>query len=209
MFAHCCGHATIVAPAATIIWAYRVRRPTASTDLRFQSAFDAPGARNNLSGDGSGNFASPHRVTNWICRSRIAAESQNAIRIDIIPAADDRSIALRAMRRRRKLRRLTINRVRKGSRHFCAAGTFCACFRHATMHRLRAPAQRTFIHIARQNNVVRDFSQTFLIAVGIEARACGSTARTPFASQYCPCRAQIRRAHVQPRTRLAVLLRCG
>jgi hypothetical protein len=47
-------------------------------------------------------------------------------------------------------------------------------------------------------------SQTFSIAVGIEAHAKESAARTPFASPYCPCRPQIRRAHVQPRTRLAV-----
>jgi len=57
---------------------------------------------------------------------------------------------------------------------------------------------------ARQNNVVRNLSQTFLIAVGNEARAKRSAARPPFASPYCPCRAQIRRAHVQPPARLAV-----
>jgi hypothetical protein len=65
-------------------------------------------------------------------------------------------------------------------------------------------ADSGFIFHARQNNIVRNLSQTFLIAVGIEARAKKSAARMPFASPYCPCRAQIRRAHVQPRTRLAV-----
>jgi hypothetical protein len=64
-----------------------------------------------------------------------------------------------------------INRVRKGSRHFCAAGTFCARFRHAMIQpATRAPTAGSLSY-ARQNNAVRNLSQMFLIAVGIEARA--------------------------------------
>ena len=65
--------------------------------------------------------------------------------------------------------------------------------------------QRSCLSYARQNNAVRNLSQTFLITAGIEARVEGSTARMPFASPYCPSLAQIRRAHVQSRTRFAVL----
>ena len=41
-----------------------------------------------------------------------------------------------------KLRRLT-SRVRGGSRHFCASGTFCASSRHADKHRPRARRKPT------------------------------------------------------------------
>ena len=54
-----------------------------------------------------------------------------------------------------------INRVRKGSRHFCAAGTFCARFRHAMTRPPRARSRRSQSFIARRNNVVCNLSQTF------------------------------------------------
>ena len=128
-------------------------------------------------------------------------ESQSAIRIIPLQHPIVRSPCVRCAHR--KLHRLTslvfeANASFLCGRHFLRAfSSRCCCPRNA--HR-----QRTYLSYARQNNVVRNLSQTFLIAVGIEARAKRSAAPTPFASPYCPCRAQIRRAHVQPRTRLAV-----
>jgi hypothetical protein len=58
-------------------------------------------------------------------------ESQSAIRTTSLQQLIFR-FALRAMRAS-KVTTPDINRVRKGSRHFCAAGTFCARFRHAMM----------------------------------------------------------------------------
>jgi hypothetical protein len=61
-------------------------------------------------------------------------ESDNTIRTTF--AAPDLSITTIA---HAEVTTSDINRVRKGSRHFCAAGTFCARFRHAMMQ----PATRT------------------------------------------------------------------
>jgi hypothetical protein len=73
-------------------------------------------------------------------------ESQSAIRTASLQQSIFR-FALRAVRAS-QVTTPDINRVRKGSRHFCAAGTFCACFRHAIM---RTPtAGSSFIRTTEQ-----------------------------------------------------------
>ena len=117
-----------------------------------------------------------------IAHGRAAPENRQHNSNDI-PAASDRPIAMPRLRAP-KVTAPDIYRVRKGSRHFCAAGTFCASFRHVRAARdTRSP--RTYRLYARQNNVVRNLSHV-LIAAEIEARAEGSTARMPYASPYCP-----------------------
>jgi hypothetical protein len=83
-----------------------------------------------LSGKLLRGFASHHRVTNRFADTR-RRESQSAIRIISLQHLIVR-FPLPAMRAP-KITPPDINRVRKGSRHFCAAGTFCARFRHAIM----------------------------------------------------------------------------
>jgi hypothetical protein len=61
-----------------------------------------------------------------------------------------------------------------------------------------------FAFPARPKYGLRGLPEAFLIVAGNEARTLRSAARMPFASPYCLCLAQIRRLHVQPRTRLAV-----
>jgi hypothetical protein len=76
-------------------------------------------------------------------------ESQSAIRTTSLQQSIFR-FALRAMRAS-KVTTPDINRVRKGSRHFCAAGTFCARFRHAMIQRdARATAGSSFIRKTEQ-----------------------------------------------------------
>jgi hypothetical protein len=77
-------------------------------------------------------------------------ESQRAIRTTSLQQLIFR-FALRAMRTS-KVTTPDINRVRKGSRHFCAAGTFCARFRHAMIQpATRAPtAGLSFIRKTEQ-----------------------------------------------------------
>ena len=85
------------------------------------------------------------------------------------------------------------------------------CDRHflrafSSRHDVAAPPRPGdgFARPARTNRIRRHPPETFLAAHGNEARARRSAARMPFASPYCPCLAQIRRLHVQPRTALAV-----
>ena len=199
MFAHCCGHATIVARGQPLFGLIESCRVARRDGLDFESPTPGPSKPER---DRAGNFCRGllHVTRSIESSDRSVAEQQSAIRI--IPAAVIvRSPACDA---RPEVTTPDINRVRKGSRHFCAAGTFCALFSSRDDASRHARRRRTCLSYARQNNVVRNLSQTLSIAVGIEARAKGSAARMPFASPYCPCRAQIRRVHVQPRTRLAV-----
>ena len=77
-------------------------------------------------------------------------ESQSAIRTTSLQQLIFR-FPLRAMRAP-KVTTPDINHVRKGSRHFCAAGTFCASFRHAKRPATPAPtADLSFIRKTEQH----------------------------------------------------------
>lgn len=120
----------------------------------------------------------------------------------------DSSAFLPMRRSRLQVAKITtpdINRVRSRSRHFCAAGTFRTRFRHATMcpTTYMRSVERSFIRKTKQRRA--QFVAEGLTAVGSGGRAEAQVAEMPFASPYCPQRAQIRRAHVQSRTRFAVL----
>jgi hypothetical protein len=110
MFTRCCGHATIVArkqPLSELIENRRGARPD-----RLDSRGRAPGP------------SQPERAR----AANFSADSQSAIRITSLQQLIARSpCAMRAP----KIKPPDINRARNGSRHFCAAGTFCASFRHA------------------------------------------------------------------------------
>jgi len=108
----------------------------------------------------------------------------------------------------RLLRRLTVAPLE--AQRVEAITTFL-CGRHflrAFSSRDDIAAARTsdcrFAFPARRKHILRDLPERFFLGSGNKARASTSVARTPFASPYCPCRAQIRRLHVQPRTGLAV-----
>jgi len=87
---------------------------------------------------------------------------------------------------------------------FLCAGTFCTCFRHAWKPPA-TPAQSVEQSLIRQTKQRRtQFVAEVSIAEGSDRCAEGQVAEMPFASPYCPYRAQIRRAHVQSRARFAV-----
>ena len=146
MFAYCCGHATIVALAATFIWVVSIPPRVARLE---GLDFESPSARPvTTSARSSENFSCAIRLApsrDQLIRRhaspRIAKRNSNHI-----PAASDRSIRP-ACDARTEVTPPDINRVRNGSRHFCAAGTFCARFRHAmTQPATRAPtADSSFI----------------------------------------------------------------
>src|SRR5438105_12492453 len=64
-------------------------------------------------------------------------------------------------------------------------------------------ADRSFIRHTKQRRA--QFVAEVLIAERIDGCAECAVAEMPFASPYCPWPAQIRRVHVQSRTRFAVL----
>jgi len=92
-------------------------------------------------------------------------ESHSTIRTTF--AAPDLSVAAVA---HSEVMTSNIHHARNGSRHFCAAGTFCASFRHAMMLPATCVTESGITFHARQNNVVRNLPQMFLIAAGNEAR---------------------------------------
>ena len=145
MFAYCCGHATIVALGQPLFGLDRISPALpASTATISRVRAHSPSQPQR---DCAENFAadSPRIMARQlICRHappRIAKRNSNHI-----PAASDRSIPPECDARTENTPP-DINRVRKGSRHFCAAGTFCARFRHAMMQPApRAPtADSSFI----------------------------------------------------------------
>src|SRR5437899_6636369 len=87
---------------------------------------------------------------------------------------------------------------------FLCGQHFLRCFRHASMRPVtRAQsAEQSFIRHTKQRRA--QFVAEVLIAERIDGCAEGAVAEMPFASRYCPYRTQIRRAHVQSRTRFAV-----
>src|SRR5215216_2389654 len=97
-----------------------------------------------------------------------------------------------------------IDRIRSDRVIFVRPALFCACFRHARMRTAACaqPADQSFICQTKQRRA--QFVAEVLIAVGVDRCAETAVAEMPFASPYCPYRAQNRRVRVQPRTRLAV-----
>jgi hypothetical protein len=73
---------------------------------------------------------------------------------------------------------------------------------HAACHARAQSADQSFIRHTKQRRA--QFVAEVLIAERIDGCAEGAVAEMPFASPYCPYRTQIRRAHVQSRTRFAV-----
>ena len=173
MFAYCCGHATIVARRQPLSGYIEpcLSRPTS---INHHLARPHPGGLQPV-GDRKKNFSNARFAAPYHATKLNRATAQASPRIakrnsNRIPAADDRSIPP-ACDARIEVTMPDINRVRKGSRHFCAAGTVCACFssREDVGHHVRS--RRSNRSYARQNNIVRNLSQRFLIAVGNEARA--------------------------------------
>jgi hypothetical protein len=129
---------------------------------------------------------------------RVAKRNSNHI-----PAAVDHSIALRAMRAP-KITTPDINRIRSDHVIFVRPALFAPVFVTRGCGPPRAPsAEQSFIRQTKQRRA------HFVADVSITERsdrcAEGQVAEMPFASPYCPSPAQIRRVHVQSRTRLAVL----
>ena len=112
-------------------------------------------------------FASPHRLGQTESAGaspRIAKrdlESQDAIR-----TASPQRMIVRSRLRAPKITTPDINRVRSRSRHFCAAGTFCTSFRHATTRPATCvqSAERSFIRKTKQRRA--QFVAEVLIARG-------------------------------------------
>jgi len=133
MFTHCCGHATIVAwqqplfglirccNAASIGQSRRRKvRCRPSVTMRAIDSGVSP-ARDRLAGISRNQMG--------ISKGLRYRESHNAIRSTV--AAPDLSIAAISHLDATMSDIHHVRNVLNGSRHFCAAGTFCASFRHA------------------------------------------------------------------------------
>jgi hypothetical protein len=163
MIAHCCGHATIVARRQPLFGFYRSHPAT-----RFdRSPFRAPrtARRSQLEGDrnrsfSSARFAGRRRATKLNLATRHASPRIAKRNSNHIPAATDRSIALRAMRAP-KITAPDINRARSDHVIFVRPALFAPVFVTRGCGPPRARCRRSNRSYARRNNVVRILSQTF------------------------------------------------
>lgn len=170
MFTHCCGHATIVARQQPLFGFIETipARPLRRISIR------APRTtrRSQLEGDrnrsfSNARFAARHRATklNFGDRPRVAENRKTRFGVakrnsNHIPAADDRSIALHAMRAP-KITAPDINRVRSDHVIFVRPAPFAPVFVTRGCGPPRARRRRSNRSYARRNNVVRILSQTF------------------------------------------------
>ena len=149
MFAHCCGNATIVAQRPPLFGLIRCRCAANFGQPRLRKVRCRPSVTiwaidNEVSPTRESprtDIALPDRIQQ---RPACCRESHNTIRTTV--AAPDRSIAAIA---HSDVTTSDIHRVRNGSRHFCATGTFCASFRHAMRQPTTCVAESGFIFRAR------------------------------------------------------------
>ena len=135
MFAYCCGYATIVAQRQPLLVLSNhcvgcsgetsIVEPTASRDGHNLRTFGRDVSPPRII------FASSHDRTRLGKRPTGPRESRNAIRATSphYLKCSIRAIALPRLCAP-KITTPDINRIQSGSRHFCAAGTFCTRFRH-------------------------------------------------------------------------------
>ncbi len=134
MFGNCCGHATIVAPRQPLS-ALIGAEPRANPGLANVRVLLLPGG------------LQPDDETPDDCscpdfaQDRASTESRAARTTRF--AAVNSSITRLRPRKRLQATSFDIKRVRGGSRHFCASGTFCASSRHATNTDRRARRKPT------------------------------------------------------------------
>ena len=114
-------------PAATIISAFRSGKPTAhpasTTRVTLLPGDEQPKDDHS---DDCGAALRRRRIRRAQTRCRITRGGMTRF------AAANSSITRRQSRRQLQVTASDIKRVRGGSRHFCASGTFCASSRHAT-----------------------------------------------------------------------------
>jgi hypothetical protein len=129
-------------------------------------------------GESEGKISANARIRRALSRDQLIRErtaqaspkSQSVIRNRIPVSRLIVRFALRAMRAS-KLRRPDFNRVSKRIASFLCGRHFLRAFSSRDDAARDASATAVRLSYARQNNVVRNLSQRFLIAVGIEARA--------------------------------------
>ena len=133
MFAYSCGHATIVAQRQPLSVLSNHCVGCSGEDLHCRATESRD--RHNLRT--FGRDVSPPRIifadgqTRLVRRPSGSRESRNAIRATSphYLKCSIRAIALPRLCAP-KITTPDINRIQRGSRHFCAAGTFCTRFRH-------------------------------------------------------------------------------
>ena len=133
--------------------------------------------------------------------TRVAANRKAPF--EVIPAAADRSNGPRAMCAA-KVTTPHIDRIRSDRVIFVRPALFCACCRLARMRTTTCAqsADQSFICQTKQRHA--QFVAEVLIGSESADAPRPAVAEMPFASPYCPYRAQNRRVRVQSRTRLAV-----
>ncbi len=138
MFPCCCSHATIVAR----------RQPLSAHKSAVPSKNFVPGDQTlNRSQPEGDHWRSSARIAPHASRSTLPSETALP-RIGQRNSNDINSACLSIPPLRTpKITSHAMHGVRKGSRHFCAAGTFCASFRHAMMRLATCAPSALVIHM--------------------------------------------------------------
>jgi hypothetical protein len=138
MFAYCCGHATIVAPRQPLFWLI----PCGCRSSQPRRRKVAP-IGHNWAVDKEFSLTRESTRTD-IARPTTKVNSARPRALQRIAQHDSRDICSAgysiAAIAHSEVMTSNIHHARNGSRHFCAAGAFCASFRHVmTLHAPCAP----------------------------------------------------------------------